>query len=667
MSNSTSTKLAHVQILRALAVSAVVVFHVNPTLLPGGYLGVDIFFVISGFVITRSLIKEYKKNNGIDLRSFYIRRVNRLFPSFALVAGFIIVTTALLEVPGNNQQLIYEIVLFSLFGFGNVAMATKTGGYFDPSSISNPALHFWSLSVEEQFYAVFPITLLMSAVLFGRHRNQNLIFKVPAFSMFISSFTLFLLSVASKELSNSLFFGFYSPFTRFWELSVGVLIAVGYHWKTKSFLTLTRLLWFGVGLSIVISSLVFGLSRTDVLPVDLVIPVIGTAMIIFFGGNEESERKSSLGFGWQPLLYLGAISYSLYLWHWPIQVISLNISPEQTTLDQIAVVAISIFLATVTYELIEKRPTLTLTKPKTNVRKHLARAIALSTILAAFMFFNSNFWFRSWPDYISTAKDNVAWKSDCVQYPINLKECRFNDLNSPGQPKIFLIGDSQAYSISDGVVAAGSKLNYSILVSSLPGCPFNTHQTLGGRGTNCSQWQASVTRLIAKEKPEIVLIANRTKNYATSGAVSKWNLMDYGNATPQESPMVYEQGMVEILKKVASFGPHVIIAGTLPLIPDQLFSSTVLSIALEQIRGTHPNGVREKISWDIESEKLERRVAQLTDADFIAVQQLLCPTQDFCEPMLNGVEKFADSSHLTSAGSLSLAGAFESKILDVRN
>ena len=212
-----------IDVLRAFAVFAVVIFHSSINLLPNGYLGVDIFFVISGFIITKNLSENYLKNNKFSIINFYIRRIKRIFPLL-----FFVVTTTLVAVSFFYVTSLHAIFLtggYSLFGISNIyfLFEENTNRYLQ-EIVRNPLNHTWSLGIEEQFYLIFPLVFAL-IIKFFKLRFIN--FAV----MFFGLLTI-------KGLINSLFFineinffsSFYSPFTRFWEISAGSTI----YFLTKS-------------------------------------------------------------------------------------------------------------------------------------------------------------------------------------------------------------------------------------------------------------------------------------------------------------------------------------------------------------------------------------------------------------------------------------------------
>ena len=306
-----------IQALRALAVFAVVAYHANLPV-PGGFLGVDIFFVISGYVIAALLLREFASTGSINLKNFYSRRLRRLLPAvLVLVTTVLLVSLAIFPVFAPFETSLMTGIA-GVFSVANIVIDRTTLDYFAAPARENIFLHLWSLSVEEQFYLVFPAFALLLLARIGLGRRAFLVLL----GVTVLSFGLAVLG--SSELRATLpfgqsFVGFYSPITRMWEFGVGAAIA---------FLPLTQLdeikrkFFLGIGIVLVFMS-VFLLNddfRTPGLSTTL--PVAGTALIIF-AGSQKSARAP------QWVLFLGNISYSWYLWHWPAIVLGEIVWPAE--------------------------------------------------------------------------------------------------------------------------------------------------------------------------------------------------------------------------------------------------------------------------------------------------------------------------------------------------
>jgi peptidoglycan/LPS O-acetylase OafA/YrhL len=290
-------KRTDIQGLRGIAVLAVVVFHVSHKALPGGFAGVDIFFVISGYLITQILLRDMEAG-VFRLRDFYQRRVRRLFPALFTVLAFTLIAGLIILPPKLLNELVYTQFFTTLF-LSNFAFA-RLADYFDTASSLKPLLHTWSLGVEEQFYLVFPI-LLFALYRFVRR------FLWPALA------GLALLSVIAAQVTSRPEAAFYLPTTRAFELLLGALAfwMQGHVIFSDKIKRLASLL----GVSVLIASLIFLNDHIRFPGLWALPPCLGTALLLLTADGWGNKLTVA-----PPLVWTGDISYSLYLWHWPVLV-----------------------------------------------------------------------------------------------------------------------------------------------------------------------------------------------------------------------------------------------------------------------------------------------------------------------------------------------------------
>lgn len=335
--------------LRSIAVIPVLFFHAGFSLFSGGFIGVDIFFVISGYLITSIILTE-NSNGTFTFSSFYKRRARRLLPALFLVIFACIPMAWILMPPSVYENFSVSIISVILF-FSNFWFYSQSG-YFTIISEEMPLLHTWSLAVEEQFYIFFPL-LLTLLIYFGKKW------------LFLISFILFFLSLSLSQFGENLStsypfyddelkfnaipdFSFYLAPTRFFELLVGCFCAYFLFYSKKNFSS--DLLTF-FGLAILVLCIVFYDDKTNFPGFMALIPVIATAIIILF-----CSKKTTLGkiLGNKLLVYIGLISYSAYLWHQPLfsfsRLATLN---EPNKLVFLLLISLSFFLAFVTYKIVE--------------------------------------------------------------------------------------------------------------------------------------------------------------------------------------------------------------------------------------------------------------------------------------------------------------------------
>lgn len=403
MNNQNFQYRADIDGLRAIAVSAVVLYHAFPNVFPGGFVGVDIFFVISGFLITGILRKEIADDN-FSIPSFYARRIRRLFPALIVVLGVVLFAGWFTLLQNEFRQLGWHAVAGASF-FSNIALWLEVG-YFDIQSVLKPLLHLWSLGVEEQFYIVWPL------VLFAVYRLK-LSFLFIAVLLFLLSFFGGITAI-SKNSSAA----FYLPQYRFWELILGgALTGIPCFSALRGSpsplrLQIVRILnraslisWLGM-FFIVIS--VFTLDEHKPFPgYWALLPVIGTAMLISAGPKTIIAKKVLAN---KAMVGIGLISYPLYLWHWPIISFGWIIYGESPSeLYLVILVFVSLFCAWATYRFIESP----LRYSQQNRTVLMALVASMICVLAAGAFVKGGII----PERLSRASDVLSAASDDWYYP----------------------------------------------------------------------------------------------------------------------------------------------------------------------------------------------------------------------------------------------------------
>jgi peptidoglycan/LPS O-acetylase OafA/YrhL len=313
-----------IQALRALAVALVVVFHLWPDALPGGYVGVDVFFVISGFLITGSLWAEVVRTGRISLREFWARRIRRLLPAASVVLVACLVLMFALVPKPLWQETVTQVAASALYA-QNWVLAAGSVDYLAAEGTPTLVQHYWSLSVEEQFYLVWPLVLLLAVALGGRRRRAAV---VGAFALLAAGSLIYSVLLTGDPS------GYFNTGGRAWEFALGGLL---------SFLPAVRSRWLSVvGVLLIGASAVLFSGQTPFPGATALVPVVGAALVIAGGAHRVVALR--------PLQFVGDISYSLYLWHWPL-VVALPLVMGSGW--QVVALALAVLLAWATTRLVE--------------------------------------------------------------------------------------------------------------------------------------------------------------------------------------------------------------------------------------------------------------------------------------------------------------------------
>lgn len=431
--------------LRAIAVSSVVVFHAFPWLVPGGFVGVDVFFVISGFLITTNILGGLA-DDSFTIRGFYDRRVRRIFPALAIVlaATYSLGWVSLFD---KEFEQLGKHVAGGAFFVSNLFLWAESG-YFDTASEVKPLVHLWSLGIEEQFYIVWPL-LLWGMFRFGRRVGTNVVIGTVAL-MFVS----FVLGLAALDSVG----GYYSPINRFWELLVGALLAVLSFGRTT---TLAEKI--GVGATNVVATLglilvvvpMFVLDGSSSFPGwNALAPTIGAALLIASGplnpwAHWLLSRRLMVG--------VGLISYPLYLWHWPLLVYARIIASDvPSAAIRVGAVLLALALSYLTYRLIE-RP-LRFHRRRRTVVFGLVTTVAIIGAAGAFTFQQRGIEQRRFNDVNITIDPGEVRDIDLISsfgcgLPFDV-ESLFADCRTDvrGSATYALIGDSKASTLIGGFI-----------------------------------------------------------------------------------------------------------------------------------------------------------------------------------------------------------------------
>jgi len=514
--------------LRAIAVSAVVFFHGNFSWTPGGYVGVDIFFAISGFLIT-SIMYPKMLSGTFSFSDFYIRRARRLLPASVFMIAITLITFALVY-PPDIFITIAKSALAALTFCANIFF-WQTSGYFSSSVELQPLLHTWSLSVEEQFYFIVPL-LMYFIVKYARNYIKFFLAIACVISLVLAIY------YAPNRFS---FISFYVLPTRFYEMGLGALVAI-YFCENKAAYT-GRYYLREIGLVLILIAVVFyskGLAFPSFYPL---LPVIGTLLII-------ADRSNS-GIVYQLLVNrlmvgVGLISYSLYLWHWPVKVLLAWYDIEaQTYLFTTIYLASSTILALISYYLIEQ-PMRHAKFYNSSISKAGISVAFVTVFVLTFHFqVNGNKGLLNKPDYViakyTTALPAEAFRHECtdrMRLRGEHKICKLK-YSFDGRYNILLWGDSHASSLMTAIVNMSSAINVSAFNTS--GCPslLGVHRK---NAPDCAEHNLYVKDYLTQHSSEydLVLHASAWNNYIEQDLLEAKNL-----SAPKD---ILEKGFKETAK-----------------------------------------------------------------------------------------------------------------------
>ncbi|MFL6592997.1 MAG: acyltransferase family protein [Luteimonas sp.] len=455
--------------LRAIAVLAVMAYHYGLPI-PAGFVGVDIFFVISGFLITKLLHDELKRAGRIDFVEFYARRARRILPALVVVVAATLAASALLLSPVEWHQTVQSAAAAFVF-VSNLFFNAAPTGYFDPSPDSAPLLHLWSLGVEEQFYLAWPLVLLWT------RRSPVRSLSVLAVASFVAAEAMMLSGHAQGA--------FYQMPARAWELALGGLVALrpmampkGSAWAAAA---------------VVVGACFVPLADfpgTGALPV-----VLATAALI--AAIQAGDRCTVLES--PPMVAVGLISYSLYLWHWPVLLLG-----KLLLVPVASLAALSFVLAVISYRFIETPARRNTGKPRQDVGAALA-VLVLGVTTAMVL-----------PKMEPVAAPPSIYAMGCDDWiqSATVKPCNFGSANA--KHTAVLIGDSVGAQWFPALLPIYTRPEWRLVVLTKSSCPMVDasfyYERIHRQYTECSQWRTRALSQIRAAHPD-VLVMGSTYDY----------------------------------------------------------------------------------------------------------------------------------------------------------
>lgn len=614
--------------LRAIAVLAVIFFHFKIKGFTGGFAGVDVFFVISGYLMT-ALIFTRIRNRTFSLIDFYISRAKRIIPALAVLCITLMILGFIYLEPIDYRELL-RCIKSSIFFISNIYYSHKIG-YFAPSTQENWLLHTWSLSIEWQFYILYPIIITLLCRFFKEGTVKALLLIAAILSLLMASIYVHQNPTAT----------FYLLPTRAWEMIAGGIVFLFplSVCKKKTYLALEL-----SGLFTIIFS-VFYFSEGDYWPSYLtLVPVIGTMMILY--GNRDSIITGNF-----VAQFLGKISYSAYLWHWPIAVFLYYSGSLDEPRYIIIGIVTSLILATISYYCVEQF----FLKRKNTRRMAVIKYLSVIIILGGIICPTIASYVKKHYYEEDTAKINQTVSKECTPLKNDFIDCKYGE----GQPQAIIIGDSHTEAISQAIRHVNTE---QTIVWARGGCPTLNDYHFKSKNTThlCHQLNTKIFHQLATQYPKVPLfIINRASLYPDPSDLGghfvrfdginnydrKQYLKTYRKIYLNTVCKLAKQRPVYIIKPIPEMRTNVVKS----LKMQKHFTSNVIDITLP-IKQYYE---RHAFILDVMNEAKQQCGIELLDPT-----RYLCSDGKLCVGSIRGEPIYIDDNHLNSEGSALLSPLF---------
>jgi len=615
--------------LRAVAVISVALCHLGMPAFSGGYVGVDVFFVLSGFLISQ-IIENDLREGKFSIANFYERRIRRIVPALVVVSASCTAIALVVLMP-DELKLYAGSLLAAALSVSNVWFASLTS-YFDPAAATQPLLHTWSLGVEEQFYVVFPVLLSLA------YRRGTRLVSAVVWGLLFASFAMS--AALTPDYPRSSYFLIH---TRAWELLLGSVVALRLvppatrQWQREAA--------SAVGLLAVVAAVLMFSDKTPFPGYAALLPCLGTALVIWAGGTPVFARSLTI----PPMVFIGLISYSLYLWHWPLIVFAkLLLVQPFTLLQQSLLMAAAVALSVLTWRYVEtpfRRRRTDTARPMVFAAGGLSLA-ALGVLAAVLMSM------QGWPQRFHG--DILAIAAASKDASPKRAECHFDGtlagdfdkscvLGAAVAPTAIVYGDSHGAELSIALGALAQTRNESIRELTASGCPPALDFTYPGKG-ECPGYNAKTLAQLVALAPTTIIVA--------TNAVA-WT---------HEYSAEFRRGLDLVLRALAASGHRVILFGQVPPHPNEL--PVPATLARRAMLGTDPEqytfapDMAALQSLDVALEKIATRAG----ATYVSLLPALC-RQNACRAAIDGQVLYFDDNHLTVAGEKLIAARLLAPLL----
>lgn len=644
--------------LRALAVLSVLFYHVDPLLLSGGFLGVDIFFVISGYLISLIVFRELAQGE-FSFSHFYARRVRRLFPALIAVILACLVFGGFALFAEEYQRLGRHAVAAISFLLNFLLM--REAGYFNVVSDAKPLLHLWSLSVEEQFYLVWPLLLLLAA----RVRLKT---GVLLGALVVGSFA-FALHLGQTRL-DALYF---HPLARFWELLFGAGLAYVHHRFGVDALQ-TRLKWLWgqhllslAGLVAICAAMCLFDSKTPHPSWPTLLPLLGAVALIASGPLAMGNRVLAF----KPLVWVGLISYPLYLWHWPLlSFVRIMESGAPSSLMLWGGAGAAVLLAWGTYRFIE-RP-LRFSSKSRAVLLGLVAGMGLMLVVAGLVWQTGGFpgreSVRHAADASALMKREPATDELCRRGFAHIEAPVYCRLNASQGRLVAVVGDSHAHALYPGIAEKAAALGYGALLLANSGCPPLSGTAWGRNEAEKTACAASIEKILSAiegdQRIAAVVLATRGPQYIDGtgfGPVeAHYNYPPLaawgdGSAGGHDAATVFERGLGKSVQRLERKNIPLVYLLQVPELGVPAHNCVDRPLTLT---GLNPGCVVARSVYEsrmqVYRQRVERVVAQVPSLDVVDPLPVFCDGAQ-CVGMRDEQLLYADDNHISLVGASKLA------------
>jgi len=637
-----------IEALRAIAILLVVAFHCHIAGIPGGFMGVDVFYVLSGYLITGLLVAETEKTSSLSPLRFYAKRVRRLLPAAALVLLTTLVVGALLFAP-RELMLTAQAARANALYVSNLYFAASASDYFSARVTFNPLLHTWSLSVEEQFYLLWPLVIALG-LLVWRSRRALLT------SMAVLTVVSFAVDLWLTDHDRVV--AFYALPTRAWEFGLGGLAAL----LPRGSLRLKKATWVAIGwlgLALILGAALV-INASMAFPGWLALfPVVGTGLALLACAEQPLLGVGTV-FNTAPLQTLGGLSYSWYLWHWPFLVFTAAILPGGSVLARVTAAGTSLGVAYLTHRYFEnpiRHNAALVNSPKLTLAVGAALT-ALSLVVATLaLHFGNHLAHTPIMESLERSRDDFADlpRRECVSSDGSsaVKICTFGSANSATH--IVLFGDSHAAQWFDALNQLAEREHWKLTTVFKLGCAaVDVNPGIGfDPDTECIAWREQAIHAIGELKPSLVVLGSAT------------NKLDRPeNPDAHVSSSMAEDvraGVLNTLRPLQASGARLALLRDTPEFPFDVSSC----LARAGRHSWYPDGACDMPSAKVLDPQIhaaeQSAAASLPNVKLIDLTGGLCP-QDVCRAVVNGMVMYRDTHHLAGKSAASLGPLLDSQI-----